>query len=40
MILIELFDKEADVYEKEFIWTGTGSVLCDSRCSVHDRFNR
>lgn len=27
MILTEIFSKEADLYEKEFIWTGTGSIF-------------
>lgn len=35
-----IFVKEADLYEKEFIWTGTGNILCDNRGSVCNRFNR
>ena len=40
MILTEIFSKEADLYEKEFIWTGTGSIFCDNSYSVCDRLNR
>ena len=29
--------EEADLYEKEFIWTGTGSIFCDSRCSICEK---
>ena len=35
MILTEFFAREADLYEKEFIWTGTGNIFCDNRCSVY-----
>ena len=27
MILTEFFAREADLYEKEFIWTGTGNIF-------------
>ena len=37
IILIRIFVKEADLYEKEFIWTGTGSIFCDSRCSICEK---
>lgn len=40
MILTEFFAREADLYEKEFICTGTGNVLCDNRCYVCNRLNR
>lgn len=40
MILTKFFAREADLYEKEFIWTGTGNIFCDNRCSVCNRFNR
>ena len=40
MILTEFFAREADLYEKKFIRTGTGNILCDNRCSVCNRFNR
>ena len=39
MILTEFFAREADLHEKEFIWTGTGNILCDNRGSVCVRFN-
>ena len=40
MILTEFFSREADLYEKEFILTGTGNIICDNRYSVCDRFNK
>ena len=30
MILTEFFAREADLYEKEFIWTGTGNILSNT----------
>lgn len=27
MILSKVFETEADLYEKEFIWTGAGSIF-------------
>lgn len=39
MILTEIWVKEADLYEKEFIWTGIGNIFCDNRCSVCNRLN-
>ena len=33
-------DAKDDLYEKEFIWTGTDNIFCDNRCSVCNRFNR
>lgn len=30
MILTEFFAREADLYEKEFIWTGIGNILSDN----------
>ena len=32
--------KEADWYEREIVWTGTGNILCDNRDSVCNSFNR
>ena len=40
MILTEIWVKEADLDEKEFIWTGTDNILCDNRCSIGNRLNR
>lgn len=40
MILTEFFAREADLYEKEFIWTGTGNIPCNNRRSVCNRFHR
>ena len=31
---------DVDEYEKEFIWTGTGNIPCNNRCSVCNRFHR
>ena len=39
MILTEIWVKEADLYEKEFICTGIGNIFCDNRCSIGNRLN-
>lgn len=39
MIWTEIWVKEADLYEKEFICTGTDNILCDNRRSVCNRLN-
>lgn len=33
-------DAKDDLYEKEFIWTGTGNIPCNNRRSVCNRFHR
>lgn len=38
--LTEIFAKEADLYEKRFIWTWIGSSVCNGMCCVCDWFNR
>ena len=40
MILTEIFAKEADLYEKEFICTGIDNILCDNRRYIGNRLNR
>ena len=39
MIWTKIWVKKADLYEKEFIWTGIGNILCDNRRSIGNRLN-
>ena len=36
---LDIWVKEADLYEKEFICTGIGNIFCDNRCSIGNRLN-